>query len=193
MSNPLPDEYQEHVLNACDVCRNCFAIVREERDSHAPTSQFNAAALEEMDVVDRPGNRSSLVRESYWGRDPRHTVVSYFPAETAGACKQIFCTCGVASAFDRYWTWRDISRDRFKQLLQNLLRSAERKGLTLAKQPAAAHALSAFDSHPLAGCHGPVPADADYRGCIDDALATGLLAGLRIGAVRSSTAAHPAD
>lgn len=192
MSDDHSPEYQEHVLNAPDVCSNCFAIVREERDSLKPTSQYNAAALEELDVVDRPGS-SSLVRESYWGRDPRHTTVSFFPAERAGDCKQVFCECGVASAFDRFWTWRDVSRERFKQLLQNLLRSTDRKGLSLARQPTAAHALAAFDDHPHPDHHGPYREGVDHRGCIDDALATGLLAGLRIGAVRSSTAAHPAD
>lgn len=187
----LPSEYQEYVLNAPDVCNNCLATVREERDSLTPTSHYNQAALDSLDIVDRPGD-ASLVRESYFGRDPRATTVDYFPAETAGDCKQVFCTCGVASAFDRYRSWRDIDRERFKTLIQNLIRSAERKGMTIARHPTAAHALAAYDdSLPHPDQHGPFRPSRNLDMAVDAALADGLLAGLRIGAVRSQPRATP--
>jgi len=156
-----PDEYQEHVLNAPDVCSNCFSIVRVERER--PARGFRPA-------------------ESFYARNQATTSVEHVPAETVSETEQVFCECGVASAFDRVWSWRDVDRERFRALLINLLRSVERKGLTIARQPAAAHALASHAQRQETEDGAHVRLECD----VDAALADGLLAGLRVASVRGS-------
>lgn len=158
-----PDEYQEHVLNAPDVCNSCFSLVRVER--------------ERPPVKWRPAER-------FYARNQATTSVEHVQAETVSETKQVFCECGADSAFTRVWNWRDVDRERFKQLLQQLIRSVERKGLQVARQPMAAHALQAFAGS--VEVHGDVRVRIGDEVDVDAMLATGLLAGLRIQAARNA-------
>lgn len=154
-----PDEYQEHVLNAPDVCSNCFRLVRVERER--PASGFRPA-------------------ETFYARNQATTSVEHPPADTVSESEAVFCECGVESAFDRTWNWRDVDRERFRTMLKHLLQSAERKGLSIARQPAAAHALASHEQHrERDGAQVRVVSD------VDAALADGLLAGLRIANARA--------
>jgi len=157
-----PDEYQEHVLNAPDICSNCFSIVRVERER--PASGWRPA-------------------ETFYSRNQAKTSVEHVPAETVSETEQVFCECGVASAFDRVWSDRDMTRQRFAQLVKRLIRSVERKGLTVDRQAMVAHALQSF------GQTRTTDAGVDVRVVtdVDAALADGLLAGLRMAAVRSGS------
>jgi hypothetical protein len=150
------DAFQEHVLNAADVCSNCFSLVRVERER--PERKWHPA-------------------ESYYARNEATTTVDHVPAETVSESTQVFCQCGAGSAFTRVWSWRDITRERFKRLLSNLIQSLQRKGLQLDRQAFAAHALAAFDDYPHPESYGPHRESP--AGCIDEALSTGLEASLR--------------
>ena len=118
-----PSEYQEHVLSAPDVCTNCLRLIREERTD--PARKWRDA-------------------RSYYARNKATTEIDYAPAETVSQTEQVFCECGCSGAFDRVWNDRDIDRQRFRSMLKRLIRSLERKGLTIDRQRMAAHALQAY-------------------------------------------------
>jgi len=122
----MTDAYAEHVLEAADVCNNCLRLIRVER----------------VDPV-----RSGVAREfeATYERERRHTSVEYAPAESVSDHKGVFCACGVEGARDRVWGGDDLPRDRFKTLVQHLLRTLERKGVTVKPRETAAYALQAFD------------------------------------------------
>jgi len=156
-----PSEYQEHVLSAPDVCSNCLRLVREERTD--PARKWRDA-------------------RSYYARNKATTEIDYAPAETVSETEQVFCECGCSSAFDRVWDDRDIGPRRFRRMLKRLIRSLERKGLSIDRQRMAAHALQAY---------GPqTTTDGDVRIRIvtdpDAALSQGLNVGL-MSAVASPT------
>jgi len=121
----MTEAYAEHVLEARDVCNNCLRLIRVER----------------IDPV-----RSGVAREfeATYERDRRHTSVEYAPADSISEHKGVFCECGVEGARDRIWS-EGLSRDRFKTLVQHLLRTLERKGVTVKPRETAAYALQAFD------------------------------------------------
>jgi hypothetical protein len=123
--------YQEHVLGAQDVCSNCLKLIRAEaaspirrddrtRDSGAWTTDYER--IPKRTTVEYPGV----------GRDVTHA-------------KGTFCGCGVESARERIWSSGDLSRERFKELLQNVLRTLDEKGVTVKRQETAGYALQAFD------------------------------------------------
>ena len=117
--------YQEHVLNAVDVCQNCLRIVREERQPHEP-------------------RRSDVsVRESKWSRRRDTTAVAYGPADSPSEAKGVFCSCGVEGSFVRVWDDDDVDADRFRELLKRLLESLEHKGVTVDRKTTLSHALQA--------------------------------------------------
>jgi hypothetical protein len=149
-----PDEYQEHVLNAPDVCSSCFSIVRVERE--IPARGWHAA-------------------ETYYARNEQTTSVEHVQAETVSETEQVFCECGVASAFDRVWADRDMDRSRFRAMLKRLMHSVERKGLTINRQRMAAHALQAYGRQHTTDDDVQVRIVTD----VDAALAQGLNVGLR--------------
>jgi hypothetical protein len=122
----MTDAYAEHVLEAADVCNNCLRLIRVER----------------VDPV-----RSGVAREfeATYERERRHTSVEYAPAESVSDEKGVFCACGVEGARDRIWSDDDLSRDRFKGLVQHLLRTLNRKDVSVKPRETAAYALQAFD------------------------------------------------
>ena len=129
----MPDTtpYQDHVLGAKDCCSNCLQLIRAEavspirrddrtRDSGAWTSTYER--IPRRTSVEYPGV----------GRDPTHA-------------KGVFCECGVESARQRLWDAADVDRERFRELLKNVLRTLTEKGVTLKRKETAAYALQAFD------------------------------------------------
>jgi hypothetical protein len=119
--------YQEHVLNAVDVCQNCLRIVREERQPHEP-------------------RRSDVsVRESKWSRRRDTTAVAYGPADSPSEAKGVFCDCGVEGSFTRIWDDEDITREQFREFVKRLVQSLEHKGVSVDRKTTVAHALDAYD------------------------------------------------
>jgi len=144
--------YADHIVDASDVCNNCFRRIRVERVD--PT-------------------RAGLAREfeTTLTRNRRTTVVDHGPAESVTDQQGTFCeACGTESAYDRWWADADIDTDRFRDLVRQLLRTLEAKGVTVARKPAAAHALQAWR-------------DGDS---VDEALATGVDAGLQSAVARET-------
>lgn len=117
--------YHDHILGAADVCNNCFSLIREERVD--PT-------------------RSGLGRdyETSLTRREETTEIGYGPARTPSESKGVFCQCGVESARDRIWSYAEPDDDRFKELLQNAIRTLERKDVSIDRERMAAHALQAW-------------------------------------------------
>jgi hypothetical protein len=129
----MPDTtpYQEHVLGARDTCSNCLKLIRAE-------------AVSPIRRDDR--TRDSGAWTTTYERIPRRTSVEYPGVGTNPThAKGTFCECGVESARERLWSGADLSRERFKELLQNVLRTLSEKGVTVKRQETAAYALQAFD------------------------------------------------
>lgn len=144
--------YHEHVLGAPDVCNNCFSLIREER-------------------VDPTRNGIGREYESRYTRREETTEVGYAPYETPTHCQGVWCQCGVESARDRIWSYTDPSRERFRELLKNAVRTLKHKDVTIARKTLVGHAIAAYDD----GAN------------VDGAIEAGLDAGLAVAA--SSTRA----
>jgi len=119
----MSEAYQEHILNASDVCSNCLRVIRIERVD--PT-------------------RDGMVREyeSHYERHRRTTEIAYAPADSASNVKGVFCDrCGTEGAHDRIWRSEDVDDRRFRELVQQAIATLDFKGVTLQAQDFAAHAL----------------------------------------------------
>jgi hypothetical protein len=119
--------YEDHLLNASDVCSNCLSLIREERVD--PT-------------------RSGLGRdyEVTLQRRKRATIIGYGPSDAVSESKGVFCECGVESARERIWTAADVDRDRFKTLLANAVRTLETKDVSLRRKETLAYGINAYDA-----------------------------------------------
>jgi hypothetical protein len=130
----MSEVFDEHVLEAPDVCQSCFRRIRVERIE--PT-------------------RSGVAREyeQTYGRRRRTTEIDYGPAEDVADHKGVFCDrCGTESAFARTWDQADVhdpgatfDRERFKNLVTNCLHSLLDKGVSLDRKTFVAAALSELD------------------------------------------------
>lgn len=165
--------FQEHILNAPDVCNNCFRSIRRER-SHTES---------------RDPRQPTSVTKSAFTRIRQTTSVEYPPGATASDCIAVFCACGTEGAFDRVWDEIDIDRERYHALIQQLLRTIERKEISVDRERIAAHALAAFDERPQEALLGtyilnPTPT-------INECLARGLKHGLQRAASAKSSKRHP--
>ena len=118
--------YQEHILDAPDVCSNCLRKNRQDR----------------VDPV-----RGGLGREldSHYERDPRRTTVEFAPHEIPARSKGVFCRCGVEGPHDRVWHPDDVDREQFKDLLVASVATLEQKGVGIDRRETLAQALHAFD------------------------------------------------
>jgi hypothetical protein len=117
--------YQERVLNAPDICRNCYRLVREKR-------------------LKPEWRRSDVsVKEADYSRRRQTTEVAYGPAEDVCESKGIFCDCGTEGSFVRYWEDEDIDADRFRAFVKRLLGALASKGVSLDRETTAAYALQA--------------------------------------------------
>jgi hypothetical protein len=142
----MTDAYFEHIVDAREICSNCHRKNRVERVDP---------------VMSRSGLRHEL--DSHYSRDERRTTVDYHDSDPEPThAKGVFCGCGVEGSHDRIWEPTAIDRERFKQLLQNTVRSLEERGVSIKRKEMVAVALSHFDDH----------------GDVDRALATGTDAGI---------------
>ena len=142
--------YESDVLGAPDVCSNCFALVRVERVD--PMTARDKFVVDGRDQVDTKSERNV-----------RTTEVAYGPSDAPPKSKGVFCECGVESPRERIWDGDDVDRNRFKELLKNLVRTLDNKGVGLKKDEAAAYALAGYDQDGVG---------------IDEALATAVDAGV---------------
>lgn len=118
--------YKDVVLEAPDVCNNCFSTTLVERSERRP-----------------PHERVSIELSQY-ERDPQNTVVDHAPAPTNRESAAVFCECGVEGAFDRIWNDGDgVDEDRLRDLVQNLIRTLESKGFEVGRKSFAGQALLA--------------------------------------------------
>jgi hypothetical protein len=149
----MSDVYDELVESA-EVCRNCLGVVRVERID--PTRGGLARAYER-----------SLERH------PTRTSVGYGPAESVSDQKGVWCECGVESPRHRVWTDDDVDRARFRDLVQQLIRTLEHRELTgrPQRETVAAQAIQARKD----------------GAAVDDALAAGVAAGLAVGVGEHTT------
>ncbi|WP_435075299.1 peptide ABC transporter substrate-binding protein [Halorubrum sp. HHNYT27] len=130
---PETPAYHEHLLDASDVCNSCHRIIRVERIE--PT-------------------REGLGREfeSVYERRRETTEIGYGPARSVSEEKGVFCDrCGTESPYDRIWddAEKDISYERFREIIQATIRTLEFKGVTISREDFAQHALQ----HRLDGNH----------------------------------------
>ena len=143
--------YHEHLLDASDVCNSCHRVIRVERQD--PT---------------RGGLTREY--ETHHERHRDHTVVDYGPADTVGEQQGTFCSrCGTESPWDRYWDdhrtnthevatalgWlddvdepavtpcqvREVSMQKFRELLKATIRTLEAKDITIDRETLAQEAL----------------------------------------------------
>jgi hypothetical protein len=166
--------FQEHVLNAPDVCNNCFRLIRVER-----------AHTESRD----PKKSTSVTKSAYTSVGVHTTSLEYAPHESPAKAWGIFCDCGTESAYDRTWADRRPDRNRFREFVQNLLRTLDRKGVTVDRERTAYHALTAFDERPrraLLGTYILRPSPT-----VNECLARGMQHGLQRAASAKTSKQHP--
>jgi len=135
--------YEDHYLSARDVCSNCLSLIRVER-----VDPMRGGLTQELD--------------SHLARRRKVTHVAYGPSEAMSESKGVFCQCGVESARERIWSAGDVDRERFRELLKNLVRTATAKDISIKRKETIAYALQKHKD-------GYSP---------DDALATALDAGI---------------
>lgn len=126
--------FQSELLNSSTVCSNCFG--RRRREVVRPT---------------RSGD------EHYHERFPR-TSVEYVPCgreESMSDSRTIFCECGADSAFTRIWTVYDIDDARFRELVQQTIRTLGDLGHEVDRKAFAMAALQEWRRVPTADEAGP--------------------------------------
>jgi hypothetical protein len=143
--------YQEHVVDAPDVCSNCFRPIRRERSR-------TTSATDRSDVS---------VEKSPYTRVREHTEVDHHPASPPTESITVWCVCGTEGAYDRYWEDGDdrcLMMSRFKQFLTCSIRTLERKSISLDRETCVRHALSHYRDH------------HDYDAAIEAAVEAGIQA-----------------
>jgi hypothetical protein len=124
--------YADHILDARDVCNNCFRHVRIERVDP---------------VMSRDGLRHAL--DAHYSRKRKTTTREYHDSDpNVTHAEATFCKCGVEGTYERLWSPTDIARDRFKRLLKRALQTLGHKGIQLSrerKRETIAYALQTFD------------------------------------------------
>jgi hypothetical protein len=122
--------YGEHLLDAGDVCQNCFRQTRLERE------QTQTSTEQPVSVELSPSTRH-----------PLETTIEYAPHRLPAHSKGTFCECGVEGTYERLWNPTDIERERFKQLLKAAIQTLEAKGVTIRREEAVLYCLSHFEDH----------------------------------------------
>lgn len=141
--------FQETILNAHDVCSNCFR--QRRREVVQPTTDGD---------------------HHYFERTP-HLNTAHVPDVPAASSRRVYCECGADSAYTRQWTDEDVDRERFKAFVKRVIRTLDAVAcITVDRQQFAAAALRAFDRIPDPDLYGPFRADRSRT--INDALAAGI-------------------
>lgn len=120
--------YADHILDASDVCSNCFRRVRVER----------------VDPV-----RGSLTREldSHLERNERRTTIGYGPSEAVSESKGTFCECGVEGTHERLWDPTLVAGEHFRDLVKAAVTTLEEKDVGIKRKETIMYALSHWREH----------------------------------------------
>jgi len=118
--------YAERLLDASDVCRNCFRLRLVERTEVRSTG-----------LTANP--------ESVYTRHERTTDLDHHPSDPPTQDKHLFCECGVIGPHSRAWADADVDRERLKDLLKHMIQSAEHKGISLDRGATVKYALATWD------------------------------------------------
>jgi hypothetical protein len=119
--------YEEVILDAGDVCSNCFKIRAVERIGKARGTLANEFSV-------------------HFERRQATTEIGYGPADSVTEQKGVFCVdCGTESPFHRIWDAEDIDKPRFKDLVVNLEKTLRQKDVDLNRETMARVALQAFE------------------------------------------------
>ena len=108
--------YADHVLDAKDVCANCYRLVRVERIDPTKAGFFK-------DYQKR------------YERERRNTEISYGPGDCISEHKGVFCKCGVEGVYpsDRYWGER-VGVETFKDFISNCYETLSQKGVSVDRE-----------------------------------------------------------
>jgi hypothetical protein len=154
----MHDAYQEHLLDATDVCQSCLRQIRVRRIDPYRSNDLEAAAT--------------------LSRKKQNTEIGYGPSESVTEQKGTFCSeCGTESAFDRTWESVDFHDpdgpygfEHFKSLCQNAMRSLEEAGVSIDRHAFATTALSRYqDGHGIDHCLGEATEHAIVSAAMDSA------------------------
>lgn len=122
--------YAEHILDANDVCANCHRQNRVERVDP---------------VMATDGLRHEL--DSHYSRRRELTTVEYHDGgREPTKAKGVFCECGVEGAHERIWSPETVTREPFKELLQNAIKTLLGKGVNIRPKETARYALAHYDA-----------------------------------------------
>jgi hypothetical protein len=114
--------YADQLLDASDVCKNCFRTIRVER-------------------IDPTRNGFAGEYESSFERKKQTTSIEYIPFGYPTQSKTVFCNCGVSSAHHRIWEPDEISEPQLKKLIKNALRTLASKDVSLKRKETTAYIL----------------------------------------------------
>jgi len=123
--------YGEYLLDADDVCKNCFRLVQLDR----PRTQTST------------GRSDVSVELTAATRHPTETTIEYAPHRIPPRSKGAFCSCGAESTYERLWNPETVSRDRFRDLVKAAIETLEAKEVTLRRKEAAMYCLHHFDEN----------------------------------------------
>lgn len=113
----MQDAYGEYILDARDVCSNCFRRIRVDR----------------VDAVRGDGLGHEL--DTRATRDVQTTTVDHHDLDPEPAHSQgTFCDCGVEGAHDRLWNPDAVSEAQFKTLLTRAAITLAQKGISLSRE-----------------------------------------------------------
>lgn len=146
----MPDIYQEHLLEAPDVCRNCLAV-RLVEQPHA-----------------QPGGLSTETTSKYT-RCKQTTELDHHPSDPPTNDRHLFCECGVPNARDRIWT--AIGYARFRELLKQTSRTLEHKHIDHRRKTLFEVALQDFQRDTVLPIVDAERADAILASAAESALA----------------------
>jgi len=123
--------YNDHILQASDVCSTCHRRTRGEF-----VSPYHNGTGWQADSAQQPIARRTLIEHHDSVPEPTHD-------------RTVFCDrCGTDDPYVRLWDPTELSRDDFKHLLRNTLETLAEKGIHLSrerKRETIAYALQTFD------------------------------------------------
>lgn len=143
--------FEHEIWNASDVCQHCFC--RRRREAIRP--------------------RRYQDDEHYLERDREQTDIGYAPTGSMSDSRGVFCECGVPSAFTRNWSVDDLDRDRFHELVKNLIRTLEAKAFDVDRVEFARVAIHGWNRIPRGDEHGPRrqwPVNAALEDALEEAV-----------------------
>lgn len=162
--DPAPDEriFQEHILDASDVCINCFALLHVDRETPSEAYLENRRYWH---GGRRPYTTISVVPA---GKRPAEPAVMGHPPQNSPAHPStVFCECGVDGPYERI-RHGYVGPERFGELLETALCTLDQKGVALNAMVARVRAVERV----RAGMVWP-----QYT--VDEAVRYGLVHGLR--------------